>query len=134
MPTDRHYERLARFRYALRRFLRFSEDAARRAGVSPTQYQLLLFVKSFRDDLPAISDLAERMQVSHHSAVELIDRSCAAGLLDRKRDPRDSRRVRVRLTAKGARILARLVREHYGRLDELHRSVPAPLRFDVGRR
>jgi DNA-binding MarR family transcriptional regulator len=130
-PTDRDYERLARFRYALRRFLRFSEDAARRASVSPAQYQLMLFVKSFRDLLPTIADLAERMQVSHHSAVELIDRGVEAGLLARRRDPRDARRVRVRLTAKGARILERLVREHYGRLAELHRSVPAPLRFDA---
>jgi len=129
LPTDRHYERLARFRYALRRYLRFSEDAARRAGVSPTQYQLMLFVKSFRTDFPSIADLAERMQVSHHSAVELIDRSESAGLLARQKDPRDARRVRVRLTPKGARILGRLVSEHYGRLDELHRSVPAPLRF-----
>ncbi len=94
----------------------------------------MLFVKSFRDDLPNIADLSERMQVSHHRAVELINRCAAAGLLARCRDPRDSRRVRVRLTAKGARILGRLVREHYGRLAELRRSVPAPLRFDAGRR
>jgi DNA-binding MarR family transcriptional regulator len=131
LPTDRDYDRLARFRYALRRFLRFSEEAARRAGVSPTQYQLMLFVRSFRDDFPTIADLAERMQVSHHSAVELIDRSAGAGLLARERDRRDARRVRVRLTPKGARILERLVREHYGRLSELHGAVPAPLRFDI---
>jgi DNA-binding MarR family transcriptional regulator len=130
--TDRHYDRLSRFRYALRRYLRFSEDAARRMGVSPAQYQLMLFVRSFRPELPTIADLAERMQVSHHSAVELVKRGAASGLFARQRDDRDARRVRVRLTPKGARILERLVREHYGRLSELHRAVPAPLRFDSG--
>jgi DNA-binding MarR family transcriptional regulator len=129
--NDRDYERLARFRYALRRFLRFSEEAARRAGVSPAQYQLMLFVRSFRSRLPDIADLAERMQVSHNSAVELIDRSVAAGLLARGRDPFDGRRVRIRLTSLGARRLERLVREHYARLSELRRSVPAPIHFDL---
>ena len=111
--------------------MRFSEDAARRAGVSPAQYQLMLFVKSYRADFPSIVDLAERMQVNHHSAVELIDRSSRAGLLARLKDRNDARRVRVRLTQKGARILERLVREHYGRIAELHRSAQAALRFDA---
>src|SRR5512143_1100650 len=114
--TDADFERLARFRFALRRFLRFSEDAARRAGISPAQYQLMLFVRSFaREAPPSIADLAERLQVSHHSAVGLIDRSESAELVARERDRQDARRVRVRLTSRGAAILTRLVREHYAR-------------------
>lgn len=123
--TDGDFERLARFRFALRRFLRFSEDAARRAGISPAQYQLMLFVRSFaRDAPPSIADLAEHLQVSHHSAVGLIDRSEAAELVARERDRQDARRVRVRLTSRGAAILTRLVREHYARIGELRRAVP----------
>ncbi len=122
---DDDFRRLARFRHALRRYLRFSEDAARRAAISPAQYQLMLFVRSFAKEAPpSIADLAERLQVSHHSTVGLIDRSEAAGLVARQRDRRDARRVRVRLTPRGAAILTRLVREHYARIGELLRAVP----------
>lgn len=124
--TDGDFDRLARFRYALRRYLKFSEDAARRAAISPAQYQLMLFVRSFTKEAPpSIADLAERLQVSHHSAVGLIDRSETAGLVARDRDRQDARRVRVRLTPRGAAILTRLVREHYARIGELRRAVPS---------
>jgi len=104
-------ERLARFRYALRRFLRFSENRARRAGISPTQYQLLLFVGGFGAD-PTVAELAERLQVEHQSAVGLVDRSAQAGLVLRRRDREDRRRVRVALTRRGRAVLDRLVRAH----------------------
>ncbi len=122
--TEGDFRRLARFRHALRRYLKFSEDAARRAGISPAQYQLMLFVRSFAKEPPAIADLAERLQVSHHSAVGLVDRSEAAGLVARRRDRADARRVRVCLTPRGAAVLTRLVREHYARIGELRRAVP----------
>ncbi len=125
------YQRLARFRYALRRFLRFSEEAARRAGVSPGQYQLLLFVRSYGTAPPTVADLAERLQIRHQSAVGLIDRCVRAGLACRRRDLRDARKVRVRLTAQGARLLTRLVLEHYRGIAELRRAVPRSLSLRI---
>ena len=128
---DGHYRDLARFRYALRRFLRFSEEAARRAGVSPTQYQLLLFVKDSRGAGPTVAELAEKLQIRHQSAVGLIDRCEKGGLVRRRRDGQDRRRVRVQLTSSGSRLLARLVLEHYRGLGELGAAFPRPLSFRV---
>ncbi|HEX7252981.1 MAG TPA: MarR family transcriptional regulator [Thermoanaerobaculia bacterium] len=122
-----HYRNLARFRYALRKFLRFSENAAREARVSPGQYQLLLFVKDFPAPGPTVSDLAERLQIRHQSAVGLIDRCMRSGLVRRQRDSNDGRRVRVQLTRNGTRLLARLVLEHYRGLAELGAAMPRPL-------
>ncbi|HEY1252342.1 MAG TPA: MarR family transcriptional regulator [Thermoanaerobaculia bacterium] len=118
------YQRLARFRYALRRFLRFSEDAARDAGVSPGQYQLLLFIRSYGRRPPIVAELAERLQVRHQSAVGLIDRCQRAGLVARRPDAEDGRRVRVALTARGARTLAGLVSSHLREIAALRRAVP----------
>ena len=125
------YLRLARFRQALRRFLRFSEEAARRAGITPGQYPLLLFVRGFGKEPPTVADLADRLQVAHQSAVGLVDRCAAAGLVRRRRDPADRRRVRVELTPAGRRLLARLVREHYRGLAELRAAVPRPVAFGI---
>ncbi len=135
-PREADYHRLARFRFALRKFLRFSEEAARRAGISPGQYQLLLFVRSFGSDPPAVAELADRLQVLHQSAVGLVDRCVRARLVRRRRDSVDRRRVRVELTPSGRRLLARLVREHYRGLADLRRAVPrtAALGIDLGRR
>jgi len=128
---DEHYRNLARFRYALRRFLRFSETAAREVGVSPGQYQLLLFVKDFAAPGPTVADLAERLQIRHQSAVGLIDRCARSGLVRRQRDPDDGRRVRVQLTRNGSRLLARLVLEHYRGLAELDAAIPRPLSIRI---
>jgi DNA-binding MarR family transcriptional regulator len=122
---DRDYERIAEFRYALRRFLRESESAARRAHITPGQYQLLLFVRSFYPDSPSVAALAERLQVRHQSAVGLIDRCAAAGLVRRRRDEEDARRVRILLTGAGDKRLAQLVQDHYSGLDELRRAMPS---------
>jgi len=127
------YQQLARFRYALRRFLRFSEEAARRAGISPAQYQLLLFVRSFGRQPPTVGDLAERLQVLHQSAVGLVDRCARSGLVRRRRDAGDGRRVRVELTPPGRRTIARLVREHYLGLAELRRAVPRAIALPPSR-
>jgi DNA-binding MarR family transcriptional regulator len=110
-PREADYRALARFRYALRRFLHFSEAQARAAGISPNQYQLMLFVRGF-PDLPTIADLAERLQIEHQSAVGLVDRSSRAGLVRRRPDAEDGRRVRVALTRSGAALLGRLVAAH----------------------
>jgi DNA-binding MarR family transcriptional regulator len=119
------YQRLARFRYALRRFLRFSEDAARDAGISPGQYQLLLFIRSHGVRPPIVADLAEKLQVRHQSAVGLIDRCERAGLVARRPDAEDGRRVRVSLTRKGTGTLARLVDLHLRELADFRRAVPS---------
>jgi len=122
---ETNYQKLARFRYALRRFLRFSEDVARDAGISPGQYQLLLFIRAFGARPPIVADLAERLQVRHQSAVGLIDRCERAGLVERRPDADDGRRVRVALSSKGKRTLADLVARHAREIAALRRAVPA---------
>ena len=120
--TKSHYELLAGLRYALRRFLHFSEDAARTAGLKPQQHQALLSIKGFPGrDRVSIGELAERLQVRHHSAVGLVDRAASVGLVDRRTDPDDHRVVRLHLTARGAGRLRQLSGAH---LEELRRLAP----------
>ncbi|HEY7112987.1 MAG TPA: MarR family winged helix-turn-helix transcriptional regulator [Thermoanaerobaculia bacterium] len=125
--TDSDYERLARWRYALRRFLRHSEIADRRAGVSPVQYQLLVSVRGFPEGHPRIADLAEWLQIAHQSAVGLVDRCARAGLVRRAADRRDRRGVRVVLTPRGRRVLEALALEHLSEIDRLGDAFPLPL-------
>jgi DNA-binding MarR family transcriptional regulator len=128
------YGALAEFRYQIRRFLRFSEEAAREAGVEPQQYQLLLAVKGLPPGARArVGELAERLQIQHHSAVELVDRMEKQGLALRKRSPEDRREVLVALTAKGERLLQELALHH---LEELRTAAPeltASLRKVIGK-
>lgn len=119
------YQTLADFRYLLRRFLAFSQDAAKRAGLSPRHHQALLALKGFPGDRAAtIGDLAERLGIRHHSAVELADRLAAAGLIERRHDAEDRRRVLLNPTAAAERRLRHLSAAH---LEELHRLRPALL-------
>lgn len=101
----RQYEQLLRFRTSLRRFLRWSEDQARSAGITPAQHQLLLAVKGHPAGNPTVSDLAEYLLLRHHSTVELLDRTAAAGYVERLADPDDRRVVRAALTSAGERKL-----------------------------
>lgn len=111
--SDRDYQALARFRHALRIFLRFSEEAARQAGVTPAQHQLLLAVRGFAGGAaPSTADVAEMLQQSHHSVVELIDRAEGAGLVTRSVDPADGRRRLIALTPEGQEVLAGLASAH----------------------
>ena len=117
------YRALAEFRYQIRRFLAFSENAASAIGIEPQQHQLLLAVQG----MPAghkvrIGDLAERLQIRHHSAVELVGRMEAKGLVVRVPGETDRREVHVRLTPRGNRILRALTVIHR---DELRRAAPA---------
>ena len=106
-PTQADYSALAEFRYVLRRFLDFSEKAARKAGLTPRQHQALLVVKGFRNGAPiSVGDLAERLIIHHHSAVELTDRLVEAGLVVRLPDPHDQRRVLLSLTEHAEAFLA----------------------------
>ncbi len=105
------YQALAEFRYQMRRYLRASEEVARAAGIEPQQHQILLAIKGIPDgEEPRIAYLAERLQVQHHSAVELVDRMVKKGLITRTRAENDRREVHVRLTARGDRVLAELTR------------------------
>jgi DNA-binding MarR family transcriptional regulator len=107
------YQALARFRRALREFLHFSEQAARAAGMTPAQHQLLLAVKGTESGQPpTIGDVADSLKLRHHSAVELVDRAVAAGLVIRTADPDDARVQRLVLTAHGEDQLARLSTAH----------------------
>lgn len=113
------YAALAELRYQIRRFLRFSEEASRAAGIEPQQHQLLLAIKGLPGDrTPTIGTLAERLQLQHHSAVELVDRSVQRGLVRRMRGTSDQRQVFIRLTAKGERMLRDLSMHHRDILQE----------------
>ena len=119
---QRHYERLLDFRTGLRRFLRWSAEQADTAGLTPAQHQLLLAIRGHRDPAgPTIRDVAGYLLIRHHSAVELVDRAVAAGLVERTQDADDSRAVRLRLTADGDQRLAQLTAVH---LEELERLAP----------
>lgn len=130
---DRDYRALAEWRHALRRFLAASEEITLAHGVSPTQYQLLLFVRVAPKGPPAIEDLAERLQVRHQSAVGLVDRSVKAGLVRRRRDPKNRRRVFVGMTRHGAALLQRLAAEHFATIEKLGRSFVPPALTRPGR-
>jgi DNA-binding MarR family transcriptional regulator len=122
MATQPNFKAMAELRYQIRRFLRFSENAARQAGIEPQQHQLLLAVRGLPDVLkPTIGVLAERMQLQHHSTVELIDRLVERGFLFRLRSTDDKRQVLVKLTHDGEEFLKRLSLHH---LQELQSAGP----------
>jgi DNA-binding MarR family transcriptional regulator len=124
--TDADYRNLAEFRHVLRRFLVFSEEAARKAGLAPQQHQALLAIKGFEEDrAPTVGDLAERLAIKHHSAVGLVDRLVKAGMLKRKADETDRRRVTLTLTTAGERLLAELSAVHRDELQMLTPSLKA---------
>lgn len=116
--STKDYETLAAFRHALARFLGFSEAAAAAAGLTPRQYQALLALKGFGGSL-TMGELAERLQVHHHSAVGLVDRLEALGLVRRLADPGDRRRVHVAPTPKGDRRVAQLAAIHRDELRQV---------------
>ena len=111
-----HYEALANFRYQLRRFLRFSEDAARAADIEPRQHQLLLMIKGSPRESLSVGAIAERLQVQHHSAVELIARAEQRGLVTRTRGTEDKRQVFVSLTDSGEETLRVLTEANHREL------------------
>lgn len=117
-----NYKAMAELRYQIRRFLRFSENVARQAGIEPQQHQLLLAVRGLPDGVkPTVGVLAERMQLQHHSTVELIDRLVERGLLIRLRSTDDRRQVLVKLTHDGEEFLKKLSLHH---LQELQSAGP----------
>jgi DNA-binding MarR family transcriptional regulator len=116
--SDGLIERLAEFRYRLRAFVQFSEQAAHAAGLQPQQHQLLLQISgSPADAVPTIAYAAERLGLRHNSVVELANRSVEEGLLERTSDETDARRVLLRITSKGARLLHKLAAHHRSELE-----------------
>lgn len=121
-PSQADYETLSEFRYLIRCFLEFSENAARISGLTPRQHQALLAIKGFPLGRGvAIGDLAERLRIRHHSAVELVDRLSEAGLVSRRLDASDHRCVLLGLTDLADDYLADLSAAH---LDEVSRLEP----------
>jgi len=117
------YRALAEFRYQIRRFLGFSERAARNSGLEPRQHQLMLALKGLPERAePTIGELARRLQVEHHSAVEMVDRLERRRLVARLKDAADRRRVLVRLTPRGDALLRDLSVSHRS---ELRAAAPA---------
>ena len=124
--TRRDIQRLAEFRFRLRRFLNFSNAAAEMAGLRPQQYQLLQCVSGIPDELePTIANVAARMLLKHNSAVELVDRTIDQGLLKRVPDPIDHRCILLRVTPQGERMLELLAAYH---LEELESAGPELIR------
>jgi DNA-binding MarR family transcriptional regulator len=128
------FETLARFRYQLRRFLRFSEEVTRRKGITMLQYLLLLQIKGYPGrQWASVGELAERLQAKHHGVVSLITRCEAAGLVRRSVSSGDKRRVEVRLTRTGERCVEQLARLHRSELTSLRGefAVPDLTAFDL---
>jgi DNA-binding MarR family transcriptional regulator len=118
--TKSHFELLAELRHALRRFQRFSQEAARASGLTPQQHQALLAIKGFpKRDFVSIGELAERMQLRPHSAVGLVNRLVRHRLVRRSHCAADRRRVEVRLTLSGEARIERLSAAHLQELRQL---------------
>lgn len=117
---DADYRQILAFRTRLRRFLHWSEEQARAAGLTPAQHQLLLAVRGHPGPgAPTVTDLAGYLLLQHHSVVGLVDRAEAAGLVRRRGDPVDGRLVRIELEDDGAAALERLTELHVGELRQL---------------
>ena len=126
--SDADYRSLAEFRHALRRFLAFSERAAREHGLTPSQHQLLLAIRGHggQGDAtsdPSLSDLAEVLQLRLHSVGELADRAVENGLVERRHDTADGRRSLLSLTDEG--------RSQLDALSVLHRRELRKFRLEL---
>jgi DNA-binding MarR family transcriptional regulator len=123
------YQALGQFRYQIRRFLYFSEEAARAEGLEPQQHQMMLAIRAWSgpadEPAPTIGDLAGHLLLKHHSAVGLLDRLTERGLVERVRGAEDRRQVRIHLTPDGLELLRRLSNAHR---DELRASGPVLVR------
>lgn len=121
-PTDAQYARLLAFRVALRRFLSWSEGQANAVGLTAAQHQLLLAVRGHKDPAgPTITDIANYLLIRHHSAIGLLQRVEALGLVERQADPADQRLVRIRLTTPGHERIRALAAST---IEELRRVAP----------
>ena len=120
-------ELLADFRYQIRKFLRFSENVTRKAGITPLQYLMLLNIKGYPGrEWATIGELAERLQAQHHGVVALVSRCEKQGFVERRRSTEDRRRIEVRLLPKGEEYVAMLAGEHRKQLIALNGRFRVP--------
>lgn len=127
------YDALAEFRFQIRKFLRFSEAAAKKVGLEPQQHQLLLAIKGMPQETePTVGELARRLQSRHHSVVELIDRLERRQLVSRHRSEQDRRQVRIGLTPEGERVLKALSIQHGAELETAGPALVEALRALLG--
>lgn len=132
---DEDYQRVLAFRSELRRFLRWSEHTANDAGLTPSLHQLLLVLRGHPNAPgPTIGQVAEELQMRHHSAVELVRRAEAKGLVGRERDDLDQRRVHLTLSDHGREQLEALTREHLARIPTLAETLERVLHIDANHR
>ncbi|CAB3810248.1 hypothetical protein LMG28688_07204 [Paraburkholderia caffeinitolerans] len=125
--TKTDFEQLSEFRYQMRRFERFSEQAAQGEGITPLQYLLLLHVKGYPGRTWAtIGEIAERLQAQHHGVVALVSRCEALDLVERRVSERDRRQVEVHLLDGGEKLLARLAELHRAELQSLDGTFTIP--------
>jgi DNA-binding MarR family transcriptional regulator len=123
------YQALAEFRYQIRRFLHFSEQAVKQAGLERGQYQLMLAINGMPSGVrPRIRELASRMEIRHHSAVELVNRLETAGFVHRTRAKDDRREVLLDLTPRGEKVLSELALHHHEELRSAGPELVAALR------
>lgn len=123
------YQALAEFRYQIRRFLHFSEEVVKQEGLERGQYQLLLAIKGMPPGVrPRIRELADRMQIRHHSAVELVNRLESKGFVERTRAQDDRREVLLSLTVKGEKVLGELALHHHNEIRSAGPELVAALR------
>jgi len=121
------YQRLAHFRYRLRRFLRVSESLCQANGATPLQYQLLLHIKGTSErEWATIGELAEQLQSKHHGVVALVDRCEKMGLVERRPGREDRRQVEVHLLPKGEEVLAQIASLHQAELQLLREEFSLP--------
>ncbi len=134
-PTKQQLTALSQFRYALRRFLRFSEDAAHAEGITSLQYQLMVHIAGMPDrEWASVGELAELLQAKPHGVVALVTRCEEAGLVRRRPGRQDRRQVEVHLLARGRRYLERLAVMHLEQWQVLADAVDAAARDLPGRR
>lgn len=120
--SDADYLALAEIRYRLRAFLEFSERAARAVGLEPKQHQLLLAMRGLPEgEAPTVGRIAERLQIQHNSAVELVRRCVENGLVQKREAKDDRRAVHLAITARGEKLLEKLSKDH---LTELRTRAP----------
>jgi DNA-binding MarR family transcriptional regulator len=126
--TKADFAQLSEFRYQMRRFERFSEQAAQSEGITPLQYLLLLHIKGYPErDWATIGELAERLQAQHHGVVALVSRCEALDLVRRKVSETDRRQVEVHLLTAGEQVLARLAQMHRAELKSLEGAFNVPV-------
>ena len=123
MLTKNQFEALSEFRYQLKRFLHFSEAAAKEQGITPLQYLLLLHIQGYPGrNWATVGELAERLQMNHNATVALLTRCEELDLVERRKNENDKRKVDVHLTDKGREYLQQLAQQHKTELQSLQNT------------